>query len=83
MKKNILIYGLSAFLCMSCSNYLDIKPYGKTIPKTAEEFSALLHSHLQNIDTGSDKLLVGNTSQLLVWDAGCGDDFETCLTASG
>ena len=40
MKKNILIYGLSAFLCMSCSNYLDIKPYGKTIPKTAEEFSA-------------------------------------------
>ena len=68
---------------LSCTNYLDIKPYGRTIPKTAEEFSALLHNHLNEIDTGNDKVLVGNASQTLVWDAGCGDDFETCLTEQG
>ena len=40
-KKNIISIGLIALLCISCNNYLDIKPYGRTIPKTAEEFSAL------------------------------------------
>ena len=42
-KKNIISIGLIALLCISCNNYLDIKPYGRTIPKTAEEFSALIH----------------------------------------
>ena len=70
-------------LTLSCSNYLDIKPYGRTIPKTAEEFSALLHTHLGSIDEGTDVVLVGNASQWLTWDAECGDDFETCLTGSG
>lgn len=78
---------LSAFLIgilvlnYSCKDYLDIKPYGRAIPKTVEEFSALLHNYLNKIDAGTDKLLVGNASQILVWDAQCGDDFETCLTS--
>ncbi len=71
------------FVCNSCSNYLDIKPYGKAIPKTEEEFSALLHYHLNKIDIGADKFLVGNASQMVVWDAECSDDFETCLTSAG
>lgn len=72
-----------ALSSLSCTNYLDIKPYGRTIPKTAEEFSALLHNHLNKIDIGNDELLVGNASQTLTWDAECGDDFETCLTTQG
>lgn len=67
----------------SCTEYLDIKPYGRTIPKTAEEFSALLHTHLNNIDEGQDAYLMGNSSMLLTWDAECGDDFENCLTTGG
>lgn len=35
-KKNIISIGLIALLCISCNNYLDIKPYGRTIPKTAK-----------------------------------------------
>ncbi len=41
----------------SCTKYLDIKPYGETTPKTAEEFSALLHYHLNSIDHGEQTIL--------------------------
>ena len=73
---------LAALSCYSCSGYLDIKPYGRTIPKTAEEFSALIHNHLNNIDIGNDALLIGNISSTAMWDTGCGDDFENCLTSA-
>ena len=42
----------------SCSNYLDVKPYGKVIPTTAEEFSALLNGDLDAIDQGNTNYLV-------------------------
>lgn len=85
MKKNVTIwiYGLATLFCMSCSNYLDIKPYGRTIPKTAEEFSALIHTWLNKIDEGLDDVLVGNSSYLMNMDSAYGDDFEVCLTAQG
>ncbi len=81
--KITLLSVLTTLLCVSCSNYLDIKPYGRTIPKTAEEFSALLHEQLNKIDAGTDSYIVGNASQWLTWDAQYGDDFETCLTTTG
>lgn len=80
IKNKIVLYGLTLLLMVSCNDFLDIKPYGRTIPKTAEEFSSLLHNHLNNIDTGSDDILVGNATRWLAWDAECGDDFEACLT---
>ena len=80
MKTKHILAGIGIVLFTSCTDYLDIKPYGRTIPKTAEEFSALMHNHLNNIDSGEDEDIVGNSSALLEWDAACGDDFETCLT---
>lgn len=67
-------------MMQSCTHYLDIKPYGRTIPKTAEEFSALLHTHLNDIDVGEDEYMVGNASTSTDFDAAAGDDFEACLT---
>ncbi|GCB33248.1 RagB/SusD family nutrient uptake outer membrane protein [Bacteroides faecalis] len=83
MKRKIIlwIYGLVTLSFISCSHYLDIKPYGKTIPKTSEEFSALLHTWLNEIDGGVDEFLVGNSSVLLDMDGAYGDDFEVCLTS--
>lgn len=83
MRKKIISIVFIAVFCMSCTNYLDIKPYGRTIPKTAEEFAALIHKRLNSIDEGSDAYLVGNAGQWMAWDAVCGDNFETCLTSSG
>lgn len=81
MKITQLLYALCLTALLSaCSDYLDVKPSGRTIPKTTEEFSALLHTHLNRIDLGDDAYLVGNTARLEQFDLACGDDFEVCLT---
>lgn len=67
----------------SCTNYLDIKPYDKVIPETPEEFSALLHNILNDIDEGDENYLVPNYSIASDFDVAFGDDFEVCLTEAG
>ena len=37
-------------LLTSCHDFLDIKPFGKTIPKTTEEYQALINNYLAGID---------------------------------
>ena len=52
MKRIIYILTLCAAALTSCTKYLDIKPYGEVIPKTADEFASLLHNILEEIDAG-------------------------------
>ncbi len=83
--KKIALYFLTLLSFMtfsSCKKYLDIKPYGRTIPKTTEEFSALLHNDLNALDFGKSNYLLGNAYLTNEWDGACGDDFETSLTLS-
>lgn len=68
---------------VSCDNYLDIKPYDKVIPETAEDFSALLHNHLNEIDEGDGSYLVPDFGTTSEFDAAFGDDFEVCLSTAG
>ena len=37
---------------------MDVKPKGKVIPKTAEEFSSILHYWLDDIEKGLDDVIV-------------------------
>lgn len=49
----------------SCKQFLDIKPNGKTIPKTTDEFASLLHSRLNEIDYAHlSEPLLGNISNM-------------------
>lgn len=66
--KTLILLMLIAFV--SCTKYLDIKPYGKTIPKTAEEFASLLHETINEIDYGEP---------YIIGDMGAMSDFE-CFT---
>ena len=60
MKKISLYIGLALFFTLaSCTEYLDVKDKGQVIPKTAEEFSALMHTYLRNIDEGRDYAILG------------------------
>lgn len=78
MKKTIYIIITSCTLC-ACTKFLDIKPYGETIPETADEFSALLHSHLEDIDEG-EETIAGNINSSL--DVECyADNLEANLTS--
>lgn len=70
---------LMAVVFTSCTDFLDIKPYGKTIPQSAEEFSALLHTTCQKIDEGSDDVLMCSSRMALTFEE-MSDNMETCLT---
>lgn len=79
MRRIIIIFLPLTLLVSSCKQYLDIKPYGKTIPKTSEEFAALLHSRLNEIDNASDLVLAGNSGTVL--DLECfTDNLDASLT---
>ena len=79
MKKFVLTIIAGALMFTSCFNYLDVKPYVSTIPSTPEEFSALIHKNLNDVDQGST-YLVNNISSISNYDMGGGDDFEASLT---
>lgn len=73
----------AGLLMTSCNNFLDIKPYGKAIPKTTEEYSALINNILASMDGSTiypigrylffDNSMVSNMEQ-------CSDNLETNLT---
>ena len=78
MKRIIYILAFCAALSTACTKFLDIKPYGKVIPKTAEDFSSLLHSTLEDIDFG-EEVILGNI--LSVADLECyADNLEANLS---
>ncbi len=64
--KRIYILFLLPLLAIvpSCKNFLDIKPNGRTIPVTADEFASLLHSRLNDLDYGKDEIILGNTNSV-------------------
>ena len=79
--KNIGKYAVLAGLVLaavSCTDYLDIKPYGKTIPQTPEEYSALLQTRLYEIEEGEETIIgdVGSVADLECY----ADDLESKLT---
>lgn len=50
MKKKVIYLWMLAVGLSSCGHFLDIKPYDKTIPETAEDFSAIIHEMCNEID---------------------------------
>ena len=53
MKKTYIAIFAAALLLMACEDFLDIKPYDRTIPESAEDFSALVHNLCDGYDRGS------------------------------
>ena len=53
--KRYILFLITALTLVSCTEFLDIKPYGKEIPKTAEDFSALIHNLCNDLDYGDGK----------------------------
>ena len=80
-----LLLGL-LLMMTSCSDFLDIKPYGKAIPKTTEEYQALVMEMLSGIDGnsvggyGANELFMNNSSAINFEDY-C-DNVESSLAQS-
>lgn len=77
MKKYIFIL-FSVAVLTSCKEYLDIKPYGKEIPETAEDFSALLHKVCNDLDLGNS-VAIGSVSRSSYFEE-IADNSEVNLT---
>ncbi|MDD3036514.1 RagB/SusD family nutrient uptake outer membrane protein [Bacteroides sp.] len=65
MKRKIFMIFYCGLLTLltSCNNYLDVKPKGKIIPKTAEDFSTIIHYWLDQIEKGTDDVIVPSPVQ--------------------
>ena len=50
----------------ACTEYLDVKPKGKIIPETAEDFSTIIHYWLDRVETGQDEEILGNATNLIL-----------------
>lgn len=66
---------MAVILLASCTNYLNVKPQGYVIPSSEEEFAAIMHKYLQNIEGGGDENIVGNMDVIARLEA-CADDLD-------
>lgn len=81
--KNLKLYILLVFsFCCSCKDYLEVKEQGVAIPKSAEEFSAILHARLNDMDYGSEEVVLGNARTILNYEC-YGDNQNTNLSTAG
>lgn len=73
-----ILITFAVVLSASCTKYLDIKPYGEVIPKTADEFASLLHSILEDIDYG-ESYIIGDGQSISDYESYC-DNLDANLT---
>ena len=69
MKRKLFIFVYCSLMALltSCSNYLDVQPKGKIIPKTAEDFSTIIHYWLDQIERGKDDVIIyGSTEKVIL-----------------
>lgn len=81
ISKNILI-GLAAMVSViGCKNYLNVQPQGEVIPETDEEFAAIIHNLLRDIEGGGDEYVIGNMDALKFLE-GCADNLDANIRTS-
>lgn len=67
MKRHIITI-MAALMLTGCTEYLDIKPYDRTIPESSEDFSALVHNMCDGYDRGASDAL-GDCSETVSLEA--------------
>lgn len=70
-----LLLALSA-----CTKFLTVAPQGVVIPTTDEDFAAIVHTLVNDVEGGGDPYLLGNM-ETLVTREGCADDLDANLVA--
>lgn len=75
MRKAIYISVLLCMCLVSCRNYLNVKPQGKVLPQTDEEFATIMHNRICDIEGGYDEFVIGNMD-VISRREGCADDLD-------
>ncbi len=66
---------------VGCRSYLNVQPQGEVIPETDEEFTAIIHNHLRDIEGGGDEYVIGNMDALKFLE-GCADNLDANIRTS-
>jgi starch-binding outer membrane protein, SusD/RagB family len=69
MKEKFVFIIMLVLALSSCKNYLDVQPQGKVIPKTDEEFAAIIHNIVNSIEGGEDQFVVGNFEGVILYES--------------
>ena len=57
------------FLLLGCQNFLNVKPQGKILPKTEDEYAAVLNYRLNNIESGAYDQVLCNGELIAKYEA--------------
>lgn len=63
--RKLIILTFAALLLAGCKGFLDVQPQGLVLPKTDEEFAAILHNRIKDIEGGNDEYVIGNRETLV------------------
>lgn len=75
MKKSIYITVLFCMCLVSCQGFLNVRPQGKILPQTDEEFATIMHNRINDIEGGADEYVLGNMD-VISRREGCSDDLD-------
>lgn len=82
MKTTIsVLLGCFLLLFTSCKDYLDVKPKGKIIPETAEDYSTIIHYWLDQIEKGTDDIIITNPDKVKTLEM-YAEDLDATLASS-
>lgn len=78
MKRTVYLALLLLF--GGCTQYLTVQPQGEVIPQTDEEFAAIMHTRIREIEGGEDEYIFGNMESVIRLE-GCADDLDANISA--
>lgn len=76
-----VLLGCFLLLFTSCKDYLDVKPKGKIIPETAEDYSTIIHYWLNQIEKGTDDVIIPNPDKVKTLEM-YAEDLDATLASS-
>lgn len=76
-----VLLGCFLLLFTSCKDYLDVKPKGKIIPETAEDYSTIIHYWLDQIEKGTDDIIITNPDKVKTLEM-YAEDLDATLASS-
>ena len=79
MKLRIYIYILFLSSLLGCQNFLNVKPQGKILPKTEDEYAAVLNYRLNNFESGAYDYMLNNAEMIAKYEA-YADDLNANVT---
>ena len=66
-------------MLLGCQNFLNVKPQGKILPKTEDEYAAVLNYRLNNIEAGAYDQVLSNAELIAKYEA-YADDLDANIS---